>query len=148
MSRAGVQRIPLQLARDCVVASIQIDLDRDVLQQFREDLLQLLHTSGSNSVILDLSGLELMDLEDFEALRGTISMAAVMGAETVIAGLQPGIVSALVELDADVEGLVAAGNLDAAFRLLEEQGSQGQPDSESPEHDADDGEHEADESGD
>ncbi len=148
MSRAGVQKIPLQLARDCVVASIQVDLDRDVLQQFREDLLRLLHTSGSNSVILDLSGLELMDLEDFEALRGTISMAAVMGAETVIAGLQPGIVSALVELDADVEGLVAARNLDDAFRLLEEQQSQGQPDSESPEDEADDGEREAHESGD
>jgi hypothetical protein len=42
-----------------------------------------------------------------------------MGAESVLVGLSPGIVSALIEAGADVDGLRAAINLDAAFVLLQ-----------------------------
>lgn len=120
MAGDTVARIPLQLVRGCVVASIQIDLDRAVLEQFRGELLAMLHASGAQGVVLDLSGLQIMDLEDFEALRRTISMAAVMGAETVVAGLQPGVVSSLVELDADTGSLHAALDMDDAFRVIAE----------------------------
>jgi rsbT antagonist protein RsbS len=136
MARDAVARIPLQLASDCVVASIQIDLDSAVLEQFRRDLLALLRDSGAKGVILDVSGLEIMDLEDFEALRRTIAMAAIMGAETVVAGFQPGVVSSLVELDANVESIRAALNLDDAFRVIaDHHGESKQPDNTSSEHD-------------
>ena len=42
-----------------------------------------------------------------------------MGAESVMAGLQPGVVSALIEAGAEVDGLRAAVNLDAAFELMQ-----------------------------
>ena len=42
-----------------------------------------------------------------------------MGAESVLAGLRPGVVSALIEAGADVDGLRACVNLDAAFALLQ-----------------------------
>ncbi len=42
-----------------------------------------------------------------------------LGAESILAGLRPGIVSALVETGTDVDGLRAAINLDAAFALLQ-----------------------------
>jgi len=120
MESRSTDRIPLQLSRGCVVASIQVDLSEEVLQLFRTELLELLHRSGARGVILDLSGVEILDLEDFEALRRTMAMAALMGARTVFAGFRPGVVSALVELDADVQEVTAALNLDDAFRLMED----------------------------
>jgi hypothetical protein len=36
-----------------------------------------------------------------------------------LVGLRPGVVSALIEVGADIDGLRAAINLDAAFALLE-----------------------------
>jgi len=80
-------RIPLQLSQSCVVASIQVDLSDGVLALFREQLLALLHSSGARGVILDVSGVEIMDLSDFEALRRAMSMAEVMGARCLLAGL-------------------------------------------------------------
>ena len=53
--------IPLQLSRDCIIASVQIDLTDDVVRQFRKKLLELIRESGAKAVILDLSGLEIMD---------------------------------------------------------------------------------------
>lgn len=46
-------------------------------------------------------------------------MTAVMGAQSVLVGLRPGVVSALMEAGADVCGLRTAIDLDTAFGLLQ-----------------------------
>ena len=113
--------IPLQLAQGCVVASIQVDLDDRVLSTFREELLEFVRASGARGVILDLSGVDVMDGADFRAFRDTMLMARLMGASTVLSGLQAGVVSALIDLGADTEGVVATATLDDAFRIVREQ---------------------------
>jgi len=119
MAEDHADRIPLQVTHQCVVASIQVDLSEAVLHQFRFDLLERIHSSGCDAVILDVSGVEVMDLEEFTALHRTISMASLLGARTVVCGLQAGVVSSLVELDADTGDLVAALDLDDAFRVVD-----------------------------
>ena len=114
-----IPRVAMQLSRGVVVASIQVDLDDDVLARFREDLLERIHETGSKGVILDMSGLETLDFEEFAALRRIMDMTRLMGAESVLVGLKPGVVSALIEMGADVDGLRAAINLDAGLALLE-----------------------------
>lgn len=118
--RGGIAKIPLQISRNCVIASIQIDLSDAVLRQFRMELLELIQSSGAHGVILDVSGIEVMDYEDFEALRKTMAMARLMGAPSVLAGLQAGVVSSLVELGAETENIVAAMDLDDAFRVMDQ----------------------------
>ncbi|MGI9557398.1 MAG: STAS domain-containing protein [Solirubrobacterales bacterium] len=132
-SGAG-RRVPLQVSQDCVVASIQTDLSAELLSSLRIDLLELVRTSRSTAVILDLSGLQIIDREDFEGLRHTMSMAEIMGARPVLCGLRPGVVAALVELGADVDGIEAAGDLDGAFKLIADTDTdhEVQPDGEQP----------------
>ena len=127
--------VAIQVSRNIVVASIQVDLDDNVLERFRQDLLRRVHETGSRGVILDVSGLETLDPDEFAALRGIIRTCAIMGSESILAGLRPGVVSALVEAGADIDGLRAAINLDAAFSQLE---LQSQPDIE-PETDMEPG---------
>ena len=112
--------IPLQVSRNCVVASIQIDLSDEVLGRLRTDLLQLIQRSGCEAVIMDVSGVQIIDREEFEGLRQTMSMASIMGAAPVLCGLRPGVVASLVELGADVDGIDAAADLDRAFELVED----------------------------
>lgn len=118
MDETTVNRIPLQTSNHCLVASIQIDLTAGVLEQFRHDLLTELQARHARGVILDLSGIEVMDLSDFENIRSTISMARLMGAPTVVCGLRPGVVASLILLGADTEELHAARDLDMAFKML------------------------------
>ena len=116
---ADIPGVAMQVSRDVVVASIQVDLDDGVIARFRDDLLRQIHETGSRGVILDVSSLETIDCEEFAALRDIITMSTILGAESVMAGLQPGVVSALIEAGADIDGLRAAVNLDAAFELLQ-----------------------------
>ena len=119
MTASSIQRIPLQVVRGCVVASIQIDLNPEVLRQFRNDLLECVQKSSASAVILDVSGIDILDMDDFKGLRSTMEMAQVMGARTILSGLKPGVVSALIDLGADPEGVNAVLNLDDAFKLLD-----------------------------
>jgi rsbT antagonist protein RsbS len=119
MPTGHTPRIPLQLSRQCLVASIQVDLTEEVLSPFRRELLDLLHSSGASGVILDVSGLDVIDHEDFAALRETMGMAELMGARAVICGLGAGVVASLVELGVETGDVQAAFNLDEAFRLMD-----------------------------
>ena len=111
-------RVPMQMSNNCLVASIQIDLTADVLERFREDLLSELHARHARGIILDLSGVEVIDLSDFDNIRSTIAMAKIMGVPTVVCGLRPGVVASLVLLGADTDEIRAARDLDMAFGLL------------------------------
>ena len=112
-------RIPLQVARGCVVASVQVDLDEEILRSFQEDLLERVQRSQVSGVIMDLSGVRIIDSQDFKAIRRTISMAELLGARTVISGMQPGVVASLVDLEANLDDIIAVFNLDDAFRVMD-----------------------------
>ncbi len=116
---ADITRVPIQETRGCLVASIQVDLHDELLAAFRRELLERLQACRAAGVILDLSGVELMDAEDFEALRACTRMATLMGARSVLVGLRPGVVSALVDLGVDVDGIEATLDLEEAFRILQ-----------------------------
>jgi len=119
MPDSAANRIPLQMSNNCLVASIQIDLTTDVLEQFRKDLLSQLQARHAQGIIFDLSGIEVMDLSDFENIRSTISMAKVMGVPTIVCGMRPGVVASIVLLGADTDEIRAARDLDMAFELLD-----------------------------
>lgn len=119
MNTNDIPAVAIQVSRDIVVASIQVDLEDDVLARFQEDLLRRVHETGSSGVILDLSGLETLDSHEFAALRHIITAIEIMGARAVLVGLKPGVVSSLIEAGADVDGLSAAINLDAGYALLQ-----------------------------
>ncbi len=119
-SSRGARQVPLQVSRNCIVASIQLDLSDEVLARLRTDLLELIQSSGCDAVIVDVSGVQVIDREEFEGLRRTMSMASVMGARPVLCGLRPGVVAALIELGADVDGIDAAADLDGAFSLVDD----------------------------
>ena len=120
MPDESVPRIPLRVSQGTVVASIQVDVDSDVLSQLQDDLLEAVQVSGATGVIIDLSALGILDPGDLDQLRAAIDMVALLGARTVLAGMRPGMISALMDLNANVDGLNAALTLDDAFERLEE----------------------------
>jgi hypothetical protein len=46
-------------------------------------------------------------------------MTRLLGARSLLVGLRPGVVSALMQVEADIDGLEAAIDLDAAYARLE-----------------------------
>ena len=118
MTNSNQQYIPLQISQNCVVASIQIELTPEIFKQLRSDLLDKLQDSGAVGVIIDISGIEILDLTDFDELKKIINTVEIMGAKTIVSGFKPELISALIDLDADIDSINAAFNLDDAFVLI------------------------------
>lgn len=122
MSESGARnaRVPLQVSQGCIVASVQVDLRPEVLANLQSDMLELIRESGARAVIIDLSGLDTIDPEEFAALLRTTEMARLMGTLPVLSGLNAGVVSALVDLDVDTGEIEATRTLDGAFAYVGE----------------------------
>ncbi len=118
-----IPRIPMQLTRGCLVASIQVDLNDSVLKRFEEELLEKIRETQVKGVIFDVSGLDVMDADEFRALRKCMSMAQLLGPRPVIVGINAGTASALVDMNVDTAKLIATRTMDRAFDVLAEQAS-------------------------
>jgi len=118
VAAVGGVRVPLQISRQCVIASVQVDLTPEVTETLENDVLELIQQSRATGLIIDLSGVELLEPEEFTALRRVMTMARLMGTHPVISGFRPGVVSALMDLDVDVAWIEATRSTDDAIELI------------------------------
>lgn len=114
----GTQRIPLQISGGIAIASIQTDLTDDVLNRFRDDLLQFIQAHGCRGLVLDFSGIDIVDATEFSELRRILDMASLLGARPMLSGLSPGIIAALIDADADIDGIAGVLHVDDALTEL------------------------------
>jgi rsbT antagonist protein RsbS len=118
-SLSDLARVPLQQVRGCIVAPVQIELTHEVLHRFQQDLLEMVRKTRARAVILDLSGVSILDLSDFESVLRTLRMARLMSATPVIVGLRAGIAASLVELGASAGDIDLCMSLEQALELVD-----------------------------
>jgi rsbT antagonist protein RsbS len=119
MKQESHSPIVLNRMGNVLVATVQTDLTSSVLERFHEDLLNRLALERSPALLLDLSGVSVMDVEEFDALRKLARSATIMGAETWFVGFRPEVVYTLVGVGADTVGVKAALDLDDALTQIQ-----------------------------
>jgi rsbT co-antagonist protein RsbR len=97
-------------------------LDTARTQQMNETLLQRIVETGSEIVILDITGVPLVDTAVAKHLLETITAARLLGAEVMLVGLSPRIALTLVHLGLDLGDVITrttmAKGLELAFDRL------------------------------
>lgn len=113
-----MQRIPiLQLGRNLLV-TIQIDLMDQTALALQDDLAAKIERSGATGVLIDISALEIVDSFIGRMLASISSIAHVLGANSVVVGMQPAVAITLVELGLALDGVRTALNVDRGMELL------------------------------
>ena len=102
---------------ECLIATLQPHVDEQFLRRLELDISNALQQGAHRRLIMDATPLELIDATDFDRLRRSIEMARLMGVGTIIVGLKPGVAASLVELDANIEGLVTTLNMEKALQM-------------------------------
>lgn len=102
----------------CLVVNMQSDLTDEVLDALREGLLSRIERTSVRGVVLDFSGLTVMDGTEFDAVRKLSQMVELLGPPCVIVGLNAGIVSYLVSVGTDLSGVQSMLGLDEALNWL------------------------------
>ena len=114
------QRIPIISLHGNLIAPIQGAIADDVMTQLQADVSTRIDTGGARGLIIDVSGVELMDSFMTKNIRDLALTARLMGVHTVVSGLQPAVAITLVEMGLEIHGLTTTLNLERALVHLEE----------------------------
>ena len=112
--------IPVLRIGSTLLASIQVELRDTIADAFQEDILQTIAKTGAAGLVIDITGLEMVDSYVARVLANTGRMAALMGTETVIVGMRPVVAATLVRMGFRMEGVLTALNVDAGLKLVSE----------------------------
>jgi rsbT antagonist protein RsbS len=112
------ERIPILKMEDFLVTSIQVTLHDKLAMKFQDDVLRKIEQTRAKGLVIDITAIDVVDSFLTRILMETASMANLMGARTVLAGMQPEVAIALVELGLDLQGVQTALNLEKGLQLL------------------------------
>jgi rsbT antagonist protein RsbS len=111
-------RIPILQMGDCLLVTIQVDLQDQVALALQEDLSARIEATEARGVIIDISALEIVDSFIGRMLASISGIASVLDADTVVVGMRPAVAITLVELGLSLEGVRTALDVDRGMRLL------------------------------
>jgi hypothetical protein len=106
-------------------------------------LAEMQTRDGAESVVFEVSGCEVIDLDEFMELQKVVRTMQWLGLRCVIAGLRPGIVAYLASADISAGSLTMSIDLELALRELNPSRDEPEPETQAnselePEYEPDD----------
>ena len=111
-------RAPILKQGRYLIASLQGSLNDADLTQLRDELTSDIRRHRATGVIIDVTALDVVDSFAARMLRGIAQMARLLGAATVVVGIQPEVAFAMVQLGLQLEGTETALDLEEGLVLL------------------------------
>lgn len=111
-------RIPILRMGQVLLVCIQGDLDDEVGLKLQEDLTAELSRHGARGVLIDISGIRMVDSFIGKVISDLASMSKLLDAETVVVGMQPAVAMTLVELGLEMGGVATALNVERGIELI------------------------------
>ncbi|MGV3592484.1 MAG: STAS domain-containing protein, partial [Gammaproteobacteria bacterium] len=104
--------IPILKQRDYLIASVQSVLTDEDLVNLRDKLVQQVGRYRSDGVILDVTGMDVIDSFSVRTLRDLAHMIRLRGATTVIVGIQPEVAFSMIQLGLRLKDVPTALDLE------------------------------------
>ncbi|MDX6729587.1 MAG: rsbT antagonist protein RsbS [Baekduia sp.] len=111
-------RIPILKLGHLLLVTIQVDMHDRMAVALQDDLTKRIVETGARGVLIDISGLELVDSFIGRMLSDIAAMARVLDAQTVVVGMRPAVAITLVELGLSLPGVQTALTVERGMALL------------------------------
>jgi rsbT antagonist protein RsbS len=101
-----------------LLVTIQVDMHDQLALKLQEDLSEAINKNASRGVLIDISSLEMVDSFIGRMVADISSIGRILGAETIVVGMQPAVAITLVELGLSLPGVATALNVERGMELL------------------------------
>lgn len=102
-----------------VIVTFPPDATDRVLTEVRRAMFESVSALAARAVVIDMGAVDIVDSQVAEALVSLARGAQALGAKPVLARVQPGAATVLVELDVDRRGFLATSTVEEALELVE-----------------------------
>ena len=113
-----MDRIPILKMGPFLLVTIQVDMHDRLALTLQEDLTARIADTGAKGVLIDISALEMVDSFIGRMIANIAGMARILGAQTVVTGMQPAVAITLVELGLSLPGVRTALDVERGMTLL------------------------------
>lgn len=113
-----MDRIPILRLGSVLIVSVQGDLADALAVALRHDVGTEVSSGGITGVVLDVSGVAIVDSYLGRVLTEIAADCSLLGARTVVAGIKPAVAITLVEMGLRLDGARTARSLEAAMAML------------------------------
>lgn len=119
--------VPVLRLGDVLLVTLQGDLHDSTAERLQQDISETIAGSSTSGVVIDLSGVEIVDSFLGRVLAEIAAKARLLAAQTVVAGMRPAVAITLVELGLTLPGLRTALTTEDALGLLAEESPTSRP---------------------
>lgn len=113
-----MERIPILRMGPFLLVTIQVDIHDRLALTLQDDLANAVARHGARGVLIDISGLEIVDSFIGRVIGDIASVTRVLDAETVVVGMRPAVAITLVELGVALPGVRTALDVERGMKLL------------------------------
>jgi rsbT antagonist protein RsbS len=115
------QKIPVIRMGEFLLVSIQVDMHDQLALQLQDDLTAKVQQLASKGVLIDISALDMVDSFIGRMISDISAMGSILGARTVLVGMQPAVAITLVELGLSLPNVSTALTVERGMALLRRQ---------------------------
>jgi rsbT antagonist protein RsbS len=112
------QRIAVIKLRDLLMVTMPSDPDDPTITALQEQVLQAMERYNPKGLVLDISAVESLDSFFARTIVETARMVALMGGQTVIAGMHPSVAITATQLGFTLGNVLTALDVDRALEIL------------------------------
>lgn len=93
-------------------------LDTARLQQLQEQSLQAIERTSARTLVLDVTGVPIVDSQVGQGLLNVVQACRLLGAETILVGIRPEVAQAMVSVGMDMQAVRTFADLQSALSQL------------------------------
>ena len=113
-----MDRIPILKLGRALLVTVQVDMHDRLALALEDDLSTRIVATGARGVLIDISGLEIVDSFMGRMLDKIASVSRLLDAETVVVGMRPAVAITLVELGLSLTGVRTALNVERGMAMI------------------------------
>jgi rsbT antagonist protein RsbS len=113
-----LNRLPIIRLWDQILVPLQGEITDALAERLRHDLLETIHTSGADGLVIDVTGVWTIDSHLCSVISGLAAAAKLMGTRSIICGMSAEIAMTLQTMGIELSGVKTALTVEEAFASL------------------------------
>ena len=110
--------IPILRLGQVLLVNVNVELDDEIATRMQNDVLLAIERWEAEGLVIDISGLEVVDSYVARILAETGQMTKLMGTRCVVCGMRPEVAATLTRMGYQMAGVMTALNLAEGLSLL------------------------------